>query len=115
MNSEPIKPKEHVEKLRLSSLYYYFSMFGPIIKVMFVTITSYIVVFLNDKNNYSFILHILLFLYAIGCILNSLKYYYTSVNCNHNSAPFLRVTQYANILYAAIIFSFLLYGQFAKK
>ena len=40
MNSEPINPKEHVEKLRLSSPYYYYSMFGPIIKVMFVTVTS---------------------------------------------------------------------------
>jgi len=92
-----------------------FSFTGPIIKVIYVIIISYIIVVMNDKNKYSNILYFLLFIYAIGCILNSIKYYYTDVNCNHNSASFLKVTQYANIGYAVIIILFLFYGVFIKK
>ena len=74
-----------------------FSMTGPIIKVIYVITISYIIVVLNDKNKYSNMLYFLLFIYAFGCILNSIKYYYTDVNCNHSNAYFLKTTQYANV------------------
>ena len=92
-----------------------FSMTGPIIKVIYVITISYIIVVLNDKNKYSNMLYFLLFIYAFGCILNSIKYYYTDVNCNHSNAYFLKTTQYANIGYAIIIILFLFYGIFIKK
>lgn len=100
---------------KLSNTFYNFSMTGPIIKVIYVIIISYIIIVLNDKNKYSNMLYILLFIYAIGCILNSIKYYYTSLHCNQNTTPFLKVTQYANIGYAIIIILFLFYGSFIKK
>ena len=92
-----------------------FSMTGPIIKVIYVITISYIIIVLNDKNKYSNMLYFLLFIYAVGCILNSIKYYYTDVNCNHSNAYFLKTTQYANIGYAIIIILFLFYGIFIKK
>ena len=92
-----------------------FSMTGPFIKVIYVITISYIIVVLNDKNKYSNMLYFLLFIYAFGCILNSIKYYYTDVNCNHSNAYFLKTTQYANIGYAIIIILFLFYGIFIKK
>lgn len=92
-----------------------FSMTGPIIKVIYVITISYIIIVLNDKNKYSNMLYFLLFIYAFGCILNSIKYYYTDVNCNHSNAYFLKTTQYANIGYAVIIILFLFYGIFIKK
>ena len=92
-----------------------FSMTGPIIKVIYVITISYIIVVLNDKNKYSNMLYFLLFIYAFGCILNSIKYYYTDVNCNHSNAYFLKTTQYANVGYAIIIILFLFYGIFIKK
>ena len=92
-----------------------FSMTGPIIKVIYVITISYIIVVLNDKNKYSNMLYFLLFIYAFGCILNSIKYYYTDVNCNHINAYFLKTTQYANVGYAIIIILFLFYGIFIKK
>ena len=92
-----------------------FSMTGPIIKVIYVITISYIIVVLNDKNKYSNMLYFLLFIYAFGCILNSIKYYYTDVNCNHSNAYFLKTTQYANIGYAVIIILFMFYGIFIKK
>jgi len=100
---------------KLSNTFYNFSMTGPIIKVLYVITISYIIIVLNEKNKYSNVLYFLLFIYAFGCILNSIKYYYTSVHCNHNSTPFLKVTQYANIGYAVIIILFLFYGIFIKK
>ena len=92
-----------------------FSMTGPIIKVIYVITISYIIVVLNDKNKYSNMLYFLLFIYAFGCILNSIKYYYTDVNCDHSNAYFLKTTQYANVGYAIIIILFLFYGIFIKK
>jgi len=115
-NTQPTQnPKIKKPVPYLSNTFYNFSLIGPIIKVIYVITISYIIIVLNDKNKYSNMLYILLFIYAIGCILNSLKYYYTRVHCNQNSAPFLKVTQYANIGYAIIIILFLFYGIFIKK
>ena len=97
---------------KISNIFY---MTGPIIKVIYVITISYIIVVLNDKNKYSNMLYFLLFIYAFGCILNSIKYYYTDVNCNHSNAYFLKTTQYANVGYAIIIILFLFYGIFIKK
>ena len=76
-----------------------FSMTGPIIKVIYVITISYIIVVLNDKNKYSNMLYFLLFIYAFGCILNSIKYYYTDVNCNHSNAYFLKTTHSLTYLF----------------
>ena len=115
--NNPSKPNTTQKKPDsiLSNIFYIFSKSGPIIKVIYVITISYIIVVLNDKNKYSNMLYFLLFIYAFGCILNSIKYYYTDVNCNHNNAYFLKTTQYANIGYAIIIILFLFYGIFIKK
>lgn len=105
-------PKQKEPVLKLPNI---FSSTGPIIKVIYVISISYIIVVMNDKNKYINILYFLLFIYAFGCILNSIKYYYTDVNCINSNAYFLKTTQYANIGYAVIIILFLFYGIFIKK
>lgn len=108
-------PKQKKPDSILSNIFYFFSKSGPPIKVIYVIAISYIIIVLNDKNKYSNMLYFLLFIYAFGCILNSIKYYYTDVNCDHSNAYFLKTTQYANIGYAVIIILFLFYGIFIKK
>jgi hypothetical protein len=108
-------PKQKKPDSILSNIFYFFSKAGPPIKVIYVIAISYIIVVMNDKNKYINILYFLLFIYAFGCILNSIKYYYTDVNCNHSNAYFLKTTQYANIGYAVIIILFMFYGVFIKK
>jgi hypothetical protein len=115
--NNPSKPTTTQKKpdTILSNIFYFFSKSGPPIKVIYVIAISYIIVVMNDKNKYINILYFLLFIYAFGCILNSIKYYYTDVNCNHSNAYFLKTTQYANIGYAVIIILFMFYGIFIKK
>ena len=120
MNIEPnnnsLKNKNPNDEPPLfSNTFYDITAIGPIIKVIYVFIVSYTVIILNDKSKYSTMLYVLLFIFAIGCFLNSIKYYYTHSHCNHSTAPFLKRTMYGNIAYGTIIILFLLYGLLIKR
>jgi hypothetical protein len=89
-----------------------FSWIGPIFKSSFIAYICYLII-KNHSLKHHRTLVILFFGYAVGCFLNSIKYYYTEKHCINDN--FLNNTRIDNIFCGTLIMFSIAYAVILNK